>query len=236
MKFSLKTFLVLVSFAGLLIALWILNRQYHDLAGKYHRREQLIRDEYSRIAGRKISEGSLDSVLAEADRVSVSVARKIAESDNYKKQVGPLQQPEVLLQIRSGAGGGNPNRIDMAGRTSVYVDKSMKSEIVFNPSVDIDEPSQAFFRGGFIPQDKIFVVKKVEFVGVAKGDSNGHGEFKVKLGRQEIAKLYDDPKAATNVWHGEFEVSPGQEDSVMIEVANSSAGQAKFTGEFKTRK
>ena len=36
----------------------------------------------------------------------------------------------ILLQVRAGAGGGNPNRIDMNGSTSIYVDHLMPTEII----------------------------------------------------------------------------------------------------------
>lgn len=74
-------------------------------------------------------------------------------------EVGDLVQVKVLLQIRSNAGGGNPNPIDTVGRTSLYVDKILKNEIAFNPSGASDEPSHAFFRGGLIAEDKILWLK-----------------------------------------------------------------------------
>ena len=236
MKFSLTTCLVIVTFVVLLVSMLNTRQKYRQLREKQEIRNAIVRKEYLSINGQNIPDDRLEEALVKSNRSLRSVARRIAELDNLKMKVGLLKEPVVFLQVRSGAGGGNPNEIDMVGRTSIYVDNVVKSEFPFNPNVDMKEKSTAYFRGGFIPEDKTFVVKKVEFQAVAAGDSNGHGEFIVRLGRQKIVKLRDDPNVTNDAWHGEFEIQPGEENSVMIEVANSSAGQAKFTGEFITRK
>ena len=42
---------------------------------------------------------------------------------------------QVLLQLRAGAGGGNPNRIDMNGSTSIYVDRFSTDPLSFDVPV-----------------------------------------------------------------------------------------------------
>jgi len=142
-----------------------------------------------------------------------------------------LRSPKVLLQIRAGAGGGNPNRIDMLGRSTAYVDQISSTPLTFDAAPTMQERSVAYVSGGHVPAGKCFVIKKITFRGSANGDSNGHGEFIVHAGHTEIAKERGVPVIPGGKWEGHIEIRPGEEGLVYVEVANSSMANVVIEGE-----
>ena len=136
----------------------------------------------------------------------------------------------VVLQLRTGAGGGNPNRIDMVGHTSRYVDRVSATPLGMEDDISMRDPSVAYFAGGKIPDGMKFVVTQVNFFGTAAGDSNGHGEFILQVGDASIANVYDVDEPTTGVWTGLVEVEAGDESTVFLEIANSSVGDAEILG------
>lgn len=203
-------------------------------------RESTCREIAARVE-REIGEAPAEDKLARA-AVQVAAAREraVAEAvrrcaDEMKRE--PLRHelaaPLVILQVRSGAGGGNPNTVDMAGVTSGYVDLRTRSPIAWSPSVDMDEESRAYVDGGTVPQGRRFVVTRVSWRGVAAGDSNGHGEFVVQVGGQTLAQRSDDPAVTTGSWSGRVVILRGRESTVNAEVANSSHVEVRIEGEFE---
>jgi len=144
-----------------------------------------------------------------------------------------LEQPWLVLQVRSGAGGGNPNRVTMLGRGSPYLDAVSSGPVDLTKPIDMHEKSVGYTNGGRIPADKTFLVKKVTWHASAAGDSNGHGEALLMIGSQEIFRIRDSADEQKGTWTGEIEVRPGEEASLYLEVANSSLAEAWLEGEWK---
>jgi hypothetical protein len=142
-----------------------------------------------------------------------------------------MREPRVLLQLRAGAGGGNPNRVDMLGKTSIYVREHSERPLSFDRPVDTHDRSAEFHRGGRVPPGSVFVVTRVRYAGTAKGDSNGHGEVIVNVGRERIVSRRDTAEPVDGIWDGRVEIRPGQEREVYVEVANSSTAEVVFEGE-----
>ena len=117
------------------------------------------------------------------------------------------------------------------GGLSGYVDERSRREIAWNPVVGSREDSRAFVLGGAIPQDKAFVITRVTWRGVAAGDSNGHGEFVVRVGRRTLASARDDKAVREGTWEGRIVIRAGEESQVQCEVANSSHVEARLEGE-----
>jgi hypothetical protein len=144
-----------------------------------------------------------------------------------------LEQPWFVLQVRAGAGGGNPNRVTMLGRGSIYLDEISRDPIDLESAIDAREDAVGYTTAGRIPRDKVFVAKKATWRARAKGDSNGHGEARLKIGTEEIFKFRDTADLQEGTWTGEIEIRPGEEVSVFLEVANSSLAEVIVEGRWK---
>ncbi len=205
-------------------------------SGRESARRELER-RYQELTGKPIPAERLEEAMEEVDRlvagVPAQVARRFAAEDAKREKVGTLAEPFVFLQVRSGAGGGNPNRIDMVGDRTAYVGEVVADPIEFARVTDLHERSKAYAKGGFIPAGKVFVIEQVTYRGFADGDSNGHGEFIVHAGPETIVSREDEGKEISATWEGRIRVLPGQESTVYVEVANSSAGEARFDGRFE---
>lgn len=162
----------------------------------------------------------------------VRLGTQLATQKIPEKPVPVLAAPRVRLQLRAGAGGGNPNRIDMAGEKSIYVDRISEVPLSFDKPVTMNDDSIAFFKGGMIPADKRFIITSVTWRGTAKGDTNGHGELIVSIGGTELVKERDGKKRIRGEWEGRIEIVPGDEYRVFAEVANSSTVDVEIEGEF----
>lgn len=143
-----------------------------------------------------------------------------------------LAMPRAWLQLRSGAGGGNPNRVDLLGEKSMYVDRFSTEPLSLATPPDMDEQSAAYAEGGHVPRGKLFVVTQIDYAGSAKGDSNGHGELIVSLKRNRIVAVRDTADPVRGTWTGRVEIAPGEESQVFVEIANSSTADVRITGEF----
>jgi len=136
----------------------------------------------------------------------------------------------VLLQVRAGAGGGNPNRVDMNGSTSIYVDRFAPEPLSFDAPVTMDDDSVAHCNDGRLREGQVFVVDEVRYSGTSVGDSNGHGEFLLKVAGKTIAHSVDSHLPTEGTWQGRLEVPFGAEGDVFLEVANTSTGSAEILG------
>lgn len=215
--------------------------QDDDAARLRRLEERQVREEiatrYERSIGAPMPAADLDRAVAEAlalrERQAGYVAERFAARALKRARVGVLAGPTVTLQVRSGAGGGNPNRVDMIGDTTPYVRERVTSPIPWEPNVDIHEPGRAFCVGGFIPEGKVFVITRVTIRAVAAGDSNGPGEAIVRAGDQTLLQMRNDPKVREQVWEGRVVIDSGKEASVQVQVANSSHVEATFEGTFE---
>src|SRR5262249_7097118 len=90
-----------------------------------------------------------------------------------------LAAARAVLQARSGAGGGNPNSIDLPGKVSIYVDHVEARPLDFSQPPTSRDESHVYFEGGHVPGGMAFVVTEASWSGSSAGDSNGHGELKL---------------------------------------------------------
>jgi len=144
-----------------------------------------------------------------------------------------LGKPRAQLQVRSGAVGGNPVRVTLLGKGTLYLRSLVPAPLNMDRAVRMQDESVAFTGGGRVPPGKVWVITRVTYEGTATGDSNGDGAFRVAAGGEEIVRIGRDRKAAKGVWEGRIEVRPGEESTVFVEVSNSSTGSALFEGEFE---
>jgi hypothetical protein len=77
------------------------------------------------------------------------------------------------------------------------------------------------------------VIEKISYQGTAAGDSNGRGEFLLSAGGTRIAHYPEVPLPFKEVWQGSIAIHSGEEDSVFLEVANSSTGDVLIEGRFE---
>jgi hypothetical protein len=142
-----------------------------------------------------------------------------------------LQVPRIVLQVRSGADGGNPNRIDMLGHTTVYVDSVSPIPLKFDVAPKMNDRAIAYFDAGQVPPGKCLIIRSITYHGTAKGDTNGHGQLVVHAGKVEIVSKTNVPEIAQAKWEGQIEIRHGQESQVYLEVANSSSADVLMEGE-----
>jgi hypothetical protein len=140
----------------------------------------------------------------------------------------------VVLQVRAGAGGGNPNRIDMNGTTSIYVRTFSKDPLDLEKPVSMNEAAVAHCNDGRLAAGQTFVVTEVRYFGTAVGDSNGNGEFKVVVGGQVLAHSRNSHLPTVGTWRGAIPIRAGEESAVFVEVANSSVGSAEILGHIES--
>ncbi len=144
-----------------------------------------------------------------------------------------MKRPEVRIQIRGGAGGGNPNRAFFDGTTNARVDRIAAAPFDTQSPVKISESHRAWIEGGLIPYGKVWVVTRVDYDGTCKGDSNGHGEILVRIGGQEVIKFKNKTQRETGSWEGQITLRPGEEEKCFVQIANSSSVNVIVRGYFK---
>lgn len=161
------------------------------------------------------------------ENISGLIAKRLAE------RYDPLEGGEVRLQVRAGAGGGNPNRIDLRGRTSGYVEHERNEALDFTEEVDADTPSETYFVGGAIPEGKVFIVSSVEYDAVAKGDNNGRGYVRLVVSGKKILDLPNDSSALGGLWRGRLILRPNEETRTYVEVGKSSTADVVIRGRLR---
>ena len=179
----------------------------------------------------EILERATEEVIALRSRLVTQVVNRYVAEGKTQPIHATLAKPLVVLQARNGAGGGNAHRVDMTGALH-RIRARLRVEIPWSPRVSIREESRAFVVGGLIPANKAFEITRVSWRGVAPGDSNGHGEFVVRVGGKMLVARKDDPAVTEGSWEGSLLVRPGQESQVEVVVANSSHIEARFEGRF----
>ncbi len=164
-----------------------------------------------------------------------------------------MKRPAARLQLRGGAGGGNPNRAFLDGTTNAYVDWVAPDLIDMDGPVSSWEDCRAYVEGGYVPEGKVFVVNSVRYTARADGDSNGPGRFRLVVGGYEVVVLEKRRKKGQITYRtigGEsatlpatdiplsrtlscrVSIRPGQEKTVYAEIANSSLCDVVLEGEF----
>lgn len=146
--------------------------------------------------------------------------------------VRTLVRPSVCWQLRGGAGGGNPRRIDAAGVANMYVDSRSQQPLDVVTPPTIDERCQAWSDGGTVPIGSLFVITRIDYAGGARGDNNGHGEFRIVVDDKEIVRFDTSPTPIAGTWTGRLTVASGAERDTFFEIANSSWGEVRVSGEF----
>lgn len=148
------------------------------------------------------------------------------------QNVRVLARPSVCWQLRGGAGGGNPRRIDLAGVSNVYVDKRSEQPIDVVTPPTTQERCQAWSDGGTVPVGSVFAITRIDYAGGARGDSNGHGEFRIVVNDQDVVKFDASTTPIAGTWTGRLMVANGAEGDTYFEIANSSWGEVRVSGEF----
>jgi hypothetical protein len=145
-----------------------------------------------------------------------------------------MKSARVVLQVRCGAMGGNPGRIDMAGSPMAYIDRVQFAPLDLVTPPSIEDHALAYFEGGHVPDDQKFVVTRVTWRGLAMGDSNGHGYLRVVLGGKKLVDAPQSPDLIDGSWAGRVEIRTGEESATYLEISNSSRGEAIFEGRVRT--
>jgi RNA polymerase sigma-70 factor (ECF subfamily) len=193
-----------------------------------------VLDWYATEDGR-LARGSLSSPRGDRTLASVALALRTAASAEYDRihHLHDLLEPRVVLQARVGAIGGNPCRIDFASRARNYFRRISTTPLDLSTPVATQDTPVAYREGGTIPKGMKFVVTNVTWTGVARGDNNGHGKFRVQLGEFELVDVRPSDQPIAGSWKGRVELVSGDEANAYLEVSNSSMGEVVFTGTFE---
>ncbi len=171
-----------------------------------------------------------DATYAAFRSIPRSYGQRWGQEHLHRKRIGELSRGYAVLQVRAGAGGGNPKVVHLNGKTSNYVDTVSKTPLKLGGPVNMHEKATAYFQAGYVPRGKVFVIKSIEYWGTAQGDSNGHGEFLLRVPGVLIEQVKDAEAVPRKKWKGRIVIRPGLEDQVWLEIANSSQGEAIFRG------
>ena len=146
-----------------------------------------------------------------------------------------LGVPSARLQVRAARVGGNPCRIDLRGRKSMYVDELAAQPLDFAVPLAKDVGSAAFARGGVLLPGTTFVVTRVVYTGRAGGAGGGRGAFRLVVAGKVIVERRDDAEPIQGEWTGELRVVPGEESRTYLEIADSSHGDVELFGYFEQK-
>lgn len=144
-----------------------------------------------------------------------------------------LARPRVVLQARAGAGGGNPNRIDLSGKRNAHVERIESQPLDLATPPRLRDPSLVYCEGGRVPAGQAFVVTRATWSGTTKGDTNGQGGLRLVIAGQEIALAKEGEEPVLGAWNGQLVVRPGEESKTYLEIRNSSTAEVLLTGHFE---
>ena len=144
-----------------------------------------------------------------------------------------LTRPRIVLQARTGARGGNPNRIDMLGKKNAYVERIEALPLDLTTPPLIRDPSLVYCEGGRVPAGQTFVITRATWSGTTKGDSNGPGGLKLVIAGKEITLEPESDEPVLGAWNGHLVVRPGEESETYLEIRNSSMADVLLTGHFE---
>ena len=149
-----------------------------------------------------------------------------------RKRVGFVEPTKgIVMQIKTGARGGNSACLNMKGETYRLDEAESSDELDFKIRPNIRSEHQYYLKGGYIPEGKALVISSIDVFGSAAGDSNGHGEAILKVGKRKLFSVSDVPNAFRIWFEGKVVVYPGEEERIGIEVANSSALDVRIKGD-----
>lgn len=143
-----------------------------------------------------------------------------------------MQDSRVVLQVRSNHAGGNPCRIDMAGDAIAYIRHVQAKPLdVWSPLAK-GEDSSAYAVGGLVPQGKLWVLTRVTYAAQPPAEAGHRENFQIKLGDSPLIPERSGTSLEPIVgeWSGRFEVRPGGEREVYLEMSGGLVGQAIFEG------
>ena len=172
--------------------------------------------------------------LAKLLRLAKNAQRKIAG-----KRMGFLSgESDIVLQMKTGARGGNPTIANIAGNSLAYSAERKSAALDFSQPPNIDDDAYYFVKGGgVVPDGKVFLIHAIDIYAHAVGDSNGKGEAIFRVGDRELVHVneneddYEKRQEPVRMWfEGLFILRPNQEDEVNIELANSSAIDVRIKG------
>lgn len=153
-----------------------------------------------------------------------------------QRQMAPagqvLAKPEVRLQLRGGAGGGNTRSLDMKGGAR-RVDTQSREPLDLATPIAMTERCVGHVAGGRVPAGQVFVITHIEYTGGNPGDSNGRGAFRVVVGRETVVDVAASELPVRGSWSGKLPVEAGHEQGVRFEIGNSSWGEVWLRGEFQ---
>jgi len=172
--------------------------------------------------------GSLHSPLGQ--RTLAELATQLRE---FARPDITLREPKVTLQVRSGAIGGNPCRVDLAGTTTAYIREQVEAPLAFDKPPDTHDQPQSFSRGGTVPPGMKFVITRATWWGAAAGDSNGDGCLHAQIGDVELVKVERTDGVVRGDWTGRVEIGPNEEARCFLEISNSSYGELILEGTFE---
>ena len=156
---------------------------------------------------------------------------KIAWEFAERKRIGDLKDPtNIILQIRTGAQGGNPSTINLRREVNGYEMRELDTEVDFRtPPSGRDQPA-SYSNGGYIPDGKALVVSAIDVFADARGDSNGHGAAVLTVNNQQLFEIYNKSGPFRQWFEGVLVLESGDEPMAKILVANSSAMDVRFKG------
>lgn len=156
----------------------------------------------------------------------------------YRRQLAALDvralaRPEVVLQLRGGAGGGNLRRLDLAGEINGYVEGKSEQRLDVLAPPAADERCLAWSTGGTVPVGSTFVITRIEYRGGCRGDGNGRGAFRVVVNDHALVDRPTSSEPIAGIWTGRVGVANGAEHRTFFEIGNSSWGEVQISGAFE---
>jgi hypothetical protein len=164
--------------------------------------------------------------------LAASLAALAAAATGCASASGGGAEWEAFFQIGTGAQGGNGSLLRMDGAVYRLPLAPTEEPFPFAETPGPHDPPRWHLKADRIPADAVLAVESIDVLAAAPGDSNGHGEVRVKFPGGDAFRIVDE-SGPYRVWlAGRAIVHSSQAPEVMVEAANSSAAEVRMRGRF----
>jgi hypothetical protein len=161
---------------------------------------------------------------------AVAVALLAAAAAGCSSLSGGGSTWEALIQIGTGAQGGNGSIVRLDGAVYRLPHAPAEDPLPFRDAPDSHDPPRWYLEADPVPAEAVLAVESIDIAASAPGDTNGHGEVRIAFPDGDAFRIVDEP-GPYRVWlEGRALVRAGAITEVLVEAANSSAAEVRLRG------
>jgi hypothetical protein len=139
-----------------------------------------------------------------------------------------LESVDLVLQARIGSQVGDRFRVTLEDPSKWMRVKASDKPLDFASPIDPNAEAVGFMKPGGIPAGQALLVEGVDIYATAPGDTVGHGEVRMRIGRDDVLQIRDFRMTGLQWFSGLGVAFSGHE--VLLELGNSSAADVRIHG------